>query len=136
MSYRKLLTVLPCAVLWAALPSQAGAQEQQKGMVVVRDAETGQLRAPTPAEARALAPATRASSMAAPAQPAMITHPDGARQVRLGERGMTYSVVTRGADGKLNEQCVQGEVAAEKAIKAAAGTSVSAAKHAEGHSHE
>jgi hypothetical protein len=135
MSYIKLIAVLPCAALWAAMPSTAVAQEQQ-GMVVVRDAQTGQLRAPTPAEMRALVPATRSSSMSAPAQPALVTHPDGRRQVRLGERGMVYSVVTRGADGKLSGQCVQGKAAAEKALGASADASTSAAPHKEDHAHE
>jgi hypothetical protein len=131
MSYRKLMTVLPCAALWASLPQPAAAQEAQ-GMVVVRDAQTGQLRAPTAAESRALTPPAPVSSMRAAGQPALVTHPGGSRQVRLGERGMVYSVVTRGADGKLGEQCVQGEAAAEKAVNAAA----PAAAHSEDHRHE
>ena len=130
MSYRKLITVLPCAALWTALPPHAAAQEPQ-GMVVVRDAQTGQLRAPTAAESRALAPPSTVSSMRAAGQPAVVTHPGGSRQVRLGERGMVYSVVTRGADGKLDEQCVQGEAAAEKAVKGPA-----AAARNQDHRHE
>ena len=129
MSYRKLLAVLPCAALWAALPPKAGAQEQQ-GLVVVRDAETGQLRAPTAAESRALNPPSAA--LAAPPQPAMVTHPGGSRQVRLGDRGMVYSVVTRSAEGKLVEQCVEGGAAAAKAVSAA----TPAAPHTEEHAHD
>ena len=86
-------------------------------MVVVRDAQTGQLRAPTAAEMRALAPPASAS-MRAQSQPALVTHPDGTRQVHLGERGLVYSVVTRDADGKLHDQCVQGAAAADKAVHA------------------
>jgi len=90
-------------------------------MVVVRDAQTGQLRAPTAAESRALAPPARSSAaMAAPAQPALVTHPGGSRQVKLGERSLVYSVVTRDADGKLHDQCVQGAAAADKAVHAPA----------------
>ena len=127
MSYRKLIAVLPCAVLWAALPPVAAAQEQS-GMVVVRDAQTGQLRAPTAAESRALAPQGPSASIRAQSTPALVTHPGGARQVRLGERGLVYSVVTRGADGKQTEQCVQGEAAADKAVHASA-----SAQHKEHH---
>jgi hypothetical protein len=134
MSYKKYLTLLPCAALLAALPPKAPAQEQQKGMVVVRDAQTGQLRTPTAAEIRALSPAT--PSMGPASQPAMVTHPGGARQVRLGERGLVYSVVTRGADGKLAGHCVEGAAAAEKAVGAAANASISAATHNEDHAHE
>jgi hypothetical protein len=119
MSYLKLLAILPCAACCAALPPTAAAQEQS-GMVVVRDAQTGQLRAPTAAEMRALAPAPGSASMRPPSQPALVIHPSGARQVRLGERGLVYSVVTRDADGKLHEQCVQGAAAADKAVHAPA----------------
>lgn len=122
MSYKKLFAILPCAALVAALPLPGSAQEQS-GMVAVRDAQTGQLRAPTPLEYRALAPApSSTAAMRAPAQPALVTHPGGSRQVRLGERGLVYSVVKRGADGKLAEQCVHGAAAADQAVHAAAST--------------
>lgn len=126
---------LPCAALCAALALPAAAQEQptttqpgtaqsepgQSGMIVVRDAQSGELRAPTAAESRALAPQRPSASLQAqPTAPALVTHPGGARQVRLGERGLVYSVATRGADGKLSEQCVQGAHAAEQAVHAPA----------------
>ena len=148
MSYKKLLAVLPCAALWAALPPKAGAQAPtqgdqqaqqpqpgQQGMVVVRDAQTGQLRAPTAAEMRALAPQRALARMNAPPQPAMVAHPGGSRHVRLGERGLVYSVVKRGADGTLHEQCVHGAAAAEKAVHASTGADA-AAGHNEGHRHD
>ncbi|MET0983030.1 MAG: hypothetical protein ABWY02_13085 [Telluria sp.] len=131
MSYKKLLAVLPCAALWAALPPKAGAQEPQ-GMVVARDAQTGQLRAATPDEIRALTPPSTSAAMRAPSQPAMVTHPGGSRQLRLGERGLVYSVVTRGADGKLAGQCVHDAETAAKAVHAA----TAAAPHSEGHNHD
>lgn len=149
MSYKKLLAVLPCAALWAAMPSKADAQpQQQQGMVVVRDAQSGQLRAPTPSELRALAPSPAPARMSAPSQPALVTHPGGSRHVRLGERGLVYSVATRGADGTLAQQCVHGEAAAGKAVNAAssaatndatntpASASTVAAAHHEGHHHD
>lgn len=113
MSSKKMLAALPLAAI-CFMPHHASAQDQQ-GMVVVRDAQTGQLRAPTAAESRALAPRAT-TSLAAPARPNMVTHPGGARQVRLGERGLVYSVVTRDGDGKLSEQCVHGAEAADKAV--------------------
>jgi hypothetical protein len=138
MSYMKLFTVLPCAALCGALPISAHAQ-QESGMVVVRDAQTGQLRAPTAAEARALAPAPTASAAMRAAPPAMVTHPDGGRHVKLGERSLVYTIVTRGADGKLHDQCVQGAAAAEKAVHssapASASTSSPTAAHGE-HGHD
>ena len=135
MSYQKNLLALPCAALCAALSFPAAAQEQsgttqpaaaqsgtaQSGMVVVRDPQTGELRAPTAAESRALAPQGPSAGISAKAAaPAAVTHPGGARQVRLGERSLVYSVVTRGPDGKLAEQCVHGEAAADKAAHAPA----------------
>lgn len=141
MYYKKTLAILPCAALCAGLSSAALAQEQsgaaqspvaqsetaqsgmtQSGMIVVRDPQTGQLRAPTAAESRALAPPPSASMRASQAQPTVVTHPGGSRQVRLGERGLVYSVVTRGPDGKLAEQCVHGAAAAEKAVQAPVST--------------
>jgi hypothetical protein len=121
MLAHKLMFFLPLAAL--ALPAGAAQQAQeaqepkavqsQQGMVVVRDADTGQLRAPTPAEAQALHPRTNASAAtaAAPA-PRMIVGPGGRRSVKLDQRHMVYSVVTRGGDGKLEEQCVHGADAA------------------------
>jgi hypothetical protein len=137
MSHQKPLLALPCAALCAALSFPAAAQEQsgtpqsgtpqsgmaQSGMVVVRDHQTGELRAPTAAESRALAPqgpSAGISAKAAAPAPALVTHPGGARQVRLGERSLVYSVVTRAPDGRLAEQCVQGEAAADKAVHAPA----------------
>lgn len=130
MFMHKLMCFLPLAALALpacaqqaeskqAEPKQAeGKQvETQQGMIVVRDADTGELRAPTADEARALHPRTNVSAAgtAAPA-PKMVTGPGGRRSVQLGERHMVYSVVTRGADGKLEEQCVHGAHAAQHAV--------------------
>jgi hypothetical protein len=142
MSYRSCLALLPCAALCAALPFTAAAHEQsgtaqsgmtqsgmaQSGMIVVRDPQTGQLRAPTAAESRALAAQGPSAGIRAQPEPALVTHPGGSRQVRLGERGLVYSVVTRDADGKLAGQCVQGAAAADKAVHAPA-----SAQHKEHH---
>lgn len=120
MSKEKLIAALPLAAVFAALCHMppASAAGQDEGMVVVRDRQTGQLRAPTAAELKALRPQP-GSSLWQPAQPVVVIHPDGSRHVRMGEQGMVYSVVTRGADGKVTDQCVQGEAAAEAALKPA-----------------
>lgn len=119
MQNEKLIAALPLAALVAALchmhPASAAAQSQE-GMVVVRDAQTGQLRAPTADELKALRPHP-AASLQAQVKPALVVHPDGSRQMHIGERGMVYSVVTRDADGKLAEHCVQGAQAADAALK-------------------
>lgn len=114
MSKLKMMLLLPLAAL--CMPSSAQDATPAQGMVVVRDAQTGQLRTPTPAEMRALQPPPSAA-IAAQAQPAIVTGPGGRRSVRLGERHMVYSVVNRDAEGKLGEQCVHGVHAAERAAQ-------------------
>ncbi len=108
------------AAMALAMPC-VNAAPPQPGMTVVRDPESGQLRAPTPAELRELQGPEMARRTMAPSQRAQPTiRPDGTRGVVLGERGMVYSVVTRGQDGKLHQQCVQGEDAAAHAADPAA----------------
>ncbi|MFK3738828.1 post-PEP-CTERM-1 domain-containing protein [Massilia sp. TN1-12] len=89
---------------------------KQDGMVVVRDAQTGKLRAPTPDEAKALRARTPAAGLAPLREPSVTTRRDGARGVRLGEKTMVYEVVTRSADGSLSSQCVHGDGAAQDAL--------------------
>lgn len=118
MPNEKLIAALPLAALFAALchmqPASAAGQAQE-GMVAVRDPQTGQLRAPTPAEMKALRPLPK-PALAAPQKPAVVVHADGTRHALIGEKGMVYSVVTRDADGKLARQCVQGEAAADALV--------------------
>lgn len=111
MSKEKLLTIGTLAALCvlAAFSMHARAAGQE-GMVVVRDPQTGQLRAPTAdelKELRARAPAT--AGLAAPRTQGTMSRRDGSRGVRLGEKSMVYEVVTRGPDGKLTSECVQGQ---------------------------
>jgi hypothetical protein len=85
-------------------------------MVVVRDPATGEMRAPTASELRALRKAeppgpTRLSPTAAP-----VTRPNGTRVYQLGERDQVDTVVTRDADGKLVQQCVHGAEAADASM--------------------
>lgn len=101
---------------WAT--PQAGAGQ---GMTVVRDADTGELRAPTSAERQALqtaAPASAVTSRQSP--PTVVTGPDGRRNAQLGESRLVYSVVTRGPDGKLDQTCVHGAHAAERIVNGGA----------------
>ena len=126
MSKQRMLTASAMAALCAlALFSlQAKAQEQDagSGMVVVRDAQTGKMRAPTPDELRALrakAPPSAAALAGTPQAQALSNRRSGARGVRLGEKTLVYEVVTRGADGKLSEECVQGADAAQHALHGA-----------------
>jgi hypothetical protein len=121
MSKQKMLTLTMLAVLCvlASLSMHARAWETKEGMVVVRDPQTGKMRAPTPEELRelrAMAPPSTAA-MAGAAQNKPLSRRDGARGVRLGEKTMVYEVVTRGADGTLSSRCVQGEAAADAALR-------------------
>lgn len=141
MSKQKFLNASAMAALCAlaAFTLQAKAQDQaqpansqsQEGMVVVRDAQTGKMRAPTPDELKALrTPSPAAAAGAAAAAPnargrqqapqVLSPRRDGTRGVRLGDKTMVYEVVTRGADGKLDGECVQGHDAAEAILHGAA----------------
>jgi hypothetical protein len=120
MSKQALLTLstvlLLCACATLTVQARAAGQD---GLVVVKDAVTGKMRAPTPEEMRALraaAPPNAAMSSARPAAAPSMTRADGARGVRVGDSHMVYEVVTRGPDGKLSSQCVQGLEAAERAL--------------------
>jgi hypothetical protein len=122
MSRQKLMTLSMLAALCvlASVTMHAKAQETDKGMVVVRDPQTGKMRAPTPEELRALrakTPPSAASLTDAASAPQNLTRRDGAKGVRLGEKTLVYDVVTRGADGKLSSHCVQGEDAAKDAMQ-------------------
>jgi hypothetical protein len=126
MSRQKLLTIgTLAALLLLAVFSMHARAAGQEGMVVVRDPQTGKLRAPTADELKELRAQAPSAALAAPRQPATVSRGDGSRGVRLGEGNMVYEVVTRGADGKLTRECVEGGTAAAQALDHAG----EAAKH-------
>ena len=95
----------------SAVSVQAHAQ-QADGMTVVRDATTGELRAPTAQEHAALqqkAQAKAAVSRVAKQVPLQKYHPNGARGVRVTEEFTSSVVAVRNADGSIGKQCVEGE---------------------------
>lgn len=108
---RSLAPALAAALLACAAAAPAAATAAQEGVVVVRDRVTGQLRAPTAAELRALRAKDRAMEPP-PALAPSVKRPDGTRHLHLGERGMVYSVITRQPDGSHAMHCVHGERAA------------------------
>lgn len=108
-----LVLSLPCSFAAAAQETTA------QGMTVARDAETGKLRTPTASELQALRNQSQART-ARPAQPALEIRPDGRRRAYLGESRLVYSMVTRGPDGKIDQQCVQGDHSAERILNQAA----------------
>jgi hypothetical protein len=116
------LAALLAAGAACSLPA-AAEPDRQQGMVVVRDAQTGQLRNATPAEVKALRAQQSTRGLAAPDAASTITiRGNGTIQKHLGERGMVYSVAKRDADGKLGTECVTGEDAARAALERPATT--------------
>lgn len=96
------------------------AMAEPPGMIAVRDAETGQLRAPTPAEAQALRPAPQAQAQARTAPAAtLLRKGDGSRKAVLGGDRQVYAVIERDADGQTHEACVTGAAAAAAATDGA-----------------
>jgi hypothetical protein len=99
---------------------------QAGGLVVFIDPVTGQIRQPDAAEIGAL---TAAPQTDGPVQPggsisqrhAPVVHrefrtPSGVIGVKLGDESLSYMVVTKTADGKLAEDCVNGVDAAATAV--------------------
>lgn len=102
----------PAGAQSTAAPAAADA------LVVVRDAATGALRAPTAAELSALQASRGTSSLrSAPAVPLQKFSRTGAVGARLTNDFMSHTVLVRQPDGKLVEQCFDSKEAAEAAAK-------------------
>lgn len=96
------------AVPAAPLPPEIPVAGAGNALTVVRDAATGQLRAPTADEQAALQSGAQARSLrVAPAVPLQKFHASGAQGVRLTRDFMSTSVAVRGSDGKLATQCTE-----------------------------
>ncbi|MEF9995408.1 MAG: hypothetical protein RR784_02340 [Burkholderiaceae bacterium] len=101
----------------------AGGVESTASMTVVRDAETGQLRAPTAAELQTLnqgAARARSLSRMAPATPLQKFHSGGARGARLTDEFLSAALAVRQADGGLDRQCFDSHDHASDAARAPA----------------
>ena len=82
--------------------AQEAPVQSTDSQIAVKDAETGQLRAATPAEAAALTTkATRATARIAPKPTLQRIHSSGARGARLTDEFLTSSVAVINADGTL-----------------------------------
>lgn len=102
-----------------AAPAPETAANPPAAMVVVRDAETGALRAPTAAELKALNESAGKGARRASAQrPLPKVHPSGAQGARLTDEFATYLVVVRRPDGTLSTEHVEGRKAADAATRA------------------
>jgi hypothetical protein len=135
-----LVLLLSIAALLAPL---ASAQAQtQSGIRIFRDPVTGQLRAPSADEALVLDKLEADAKVASGAVPlglisgAPVTGPvrlsNGTIMLELDESSLTYSVMTRGSDGKLTMQCVTGSKAATELVT---GTGKAVKNDEEGHDH-
>ncbi len=96
--------------LAAAVSMPVHAQEAES-LTVVRDATTGELRAPTAAEHAALQQKAlaRTQTLRVAKQPTLQKyHPNGARGVRLTDEFTSSVVAVRKADGTVGHQCVEG----------------------------
>lgn len=96
------------------------AAPQAEALTVVRDAQTGKLRAPTAEEAAALkaqAPAARsAARTAAPGFVLNKSHSSGIKGFRLTDESMSTSVAVRKADGSIERQCFDSHGAGADAV--------------------
>ena len=110
------LAAASCALAAALIATTAHADTT---LTVVRDAQTGQLRAPTAAEAAALQMKS-ARMPVTPARTLQKYHHSGARGVRLTNDFMSHTVVVRQADGTLAERCFDSKEEADAAVKASA----------------
>lgn len=114
---------LAVAIAVAALLGAASAHASK----VVKDPETGALRAPTAAELAAEQSRAKTTLSRAQAQPRglltgkvapqAITHADGTVEQELDESTLQFSTVTRNPDGTLSFACVTGQDAADAVVK-------------------
>ncbi|MBB3195580.1 post-PEP-CTERM-1 domain-containing protein [Roseateles terrae] len=104
----------------AATGRLAVTETPQDTLVVVRDAETGKLRAATNEERDALQSLRANKRMltlrAVAATPQLKRHATGATGVRLTDDMQSYSVMVRRADGTLEEQCFPSKQEADAAV--------------------
>lgn len=107
---------LPLSAQAQAQPAQETSIDASNDITVVRDAETGKLRAPTAEEHAALKKKSSANARvqrSAPPPPMQKFHASGAQGARLTDEFVSSAVMVRGPDGKLAAQCVDSHDAAE-----------------------
>jgi hypothetical protein len=131
---------LRCVVAAAALALTGSAfAAGQEGQTVHKDPKTGKIRNATAAEAKELndlraadlaARKAERAAAGAPATGVVRLQQNGIAAAYVDEELVSYSVVRRNADGKLDADCVQGKTAAETAMTTQVST------HSEEHQHE
>lgn len=113
-----MIRILVSTVALLALAASAQAQ------TVVRDAQTGQLRAPTAAEAKLLQDMRARQGFNAnrglvtgALNPQPVRQADGGELLEATEGELNFSVVVRLPDGRLARQCVGSAEIAEKVVR-------------------
>ncbi|HZV65561.1 MAG TPA: hypothetical protein VFG03_11715 [Telluria sp.] len=120
----------------AAMPLQAAAADPQVSakpaavessddITVVRDADTGQLRAATPEEHNALQQlriSKLRNARIAPTATLQKWHASGARGARLTDEFISAAVAVRKPDGTVGQECFDSHEAAEAAVHTAGHT--------------
>jgi hypothetical protein len=101
----------------AAQPADGRGSARDVGLKAHRDPETGKLRKATQEELQIEAQAAPPSNNAAGAK--VTVAPNGRKSAVLDDSFMSYSVVRKGEQGKLDMLCVTGEGEAHKALKGA-----------------
>lgn len=133
------LSAVVIALVLGLGPSRALAQQAplpetkaaSKGLVVFVDPVTGKIRQPDASEIGALVALPAAAGTSAPLveKPlVMKIGPGEAVGVVLDSRFETFMVATKGPDGKLSTDCVDGKKKAEEAVAAAAAHATTARK--------
>ena len=124
----KVSAFTKAAVVVVTMASVPAFAAPEAGMRAARDAQTGQVRAPTAEESKTLDAAAaklraakgdrRVGMASGTLNPQALTHADGTVEQELDESTLSYSVARRNADGTVEMVCVQGKDAASKAMKA------------------
>ena len=107
------------------VPVQGAAIASSNDMTIMRDVETGKLRAPTTGERAIMAAANAAKARnfrVAPTPTLQRYHPNGARGARLTDDFMSTSIAVIKSDGSLEKQCFESHEAAIDAMTAASTT--------------
>jgi hypothetical protein len=134
-----LRSVLAIAALALTGSAFAAGQDDQASQTVFKDPVTGKIRNPNAAEAKQLndlraadIAAQKAARKAAglPATGVVRLQRNGIAAAYVDEELVSYSVMRRNADGKLEADCIQGKTAAEAALNNPVTT------HSEEHQHD
>lgn len=133
-----LRSVIAIAALALSGSAFAAGQDVQAGQTVYKDKVTGKMRNATAAEAKELndlRAAQRASDAAArkaagaPQTNVVRLQNNGVAAAFVDEESVSYSVVHRGAEGKLEADCIHGKSAAHAALHTPATTTTKEHQH-------